>query len=923
VSVLGRLDDPLLNWYAYLTISGTPYVISSQALPAGWLAVPYVNLPVLDVSRGISTDQPSLDRKAGVATPRSMTLRIGPKQAPVLRKYLSPEAASWRSRLDADFDYAENTNLECTVGAGPTPTDWVYIGGESVRVTGTDAAGYTLGAADRAQLGSVRGNFRSEATKYITDQPEIFEGRIVHVWIGLSDAAGTPLDAALYGANQWEVFAGKIKSLEPGEDFETWVLSASSLEACLSLSVGAEEARGHLHVYATDSALQGVPATPSWDGSGAHIAYVLPGQNFLHLDLSDSGAATAVTVVIPTGFHADIIATISDEMNTQINLAAAWNGTWYCKYMHYTQVPAEDDVPPQDIDMIKIRSSDAVGPATATIEYKTGSILATIGYLSVMPPMETLAAVPGDYDYQWSWHAKATALLVPADAPEILAIIDEPDKWTAPGYVRLGDAEDAEVAAFDAIAPFLTGSLYTISLSKRGALGTQARDVVLDFDELTDSQIAPDTEGITWLKVSQQVQIRLLAGAEMDIYSLILSIALSTGTPGTRGAFDIAGIPKGFGGALDPDMFDLSSFVEAEARTRGSLTTRAVSWQAPQSLSGWISHELAFLGYTMQARRLNTGRYKLTLDQVQDPLMVSARTLTTDDIAPGRAVKLKRIGVGITNAAYVQVMYDSASESFKGQPWLVNDVDSQERYGKQPAASYQAKGLAYSLAAARVEVETQILGMLSRYGRPYEILTVATKRALWVYQPGDQVAVTLPMLPAKDGTKGWTSEPCIVLSVGARYIGKGKSPAATLRLIHFPRRRMSYYVPSAEVTGWNAITNTLTLAANTYSAADRPFPPDPTVDCQDVRWFAEEGAKILIADEGDELNQELLTIAVTTIGANTIQVTAPPALVPGVDTVIYYPAYDDCSAAQKLYIHLAGAAATLGAAGDEAQEYMG
>jgi hypothetical protein len=923
MSVLDRLDDPLVRWYAYVTISGTPYVIASQDLPAGWLAAPYVCIPALDVSKGIATDQSPMERRAGVATQRGMSLRIGPRLAPILRKYLSPEAASWRSRLDADFVYSENANLECVVAGGPTPTDWVYVGNEAVKVTGTDPNGYTLTAVCRAQLGSVRGDFGSETTKYVTDQPEIFEGRIVHVWIGLADAAGTPLDSALYGANQWEVFAGKVKSLEPGEDFETWGLSISSLEACLDLSIGAEDARGHLHSYASDSAAQGgIDFMSAIQGR-----FVYPGLNKVSISASDSGAAATVVVSVPTGFHPDVAAVVAEAIQTQLNAApVGWAGTWSCVYtlMPWPTNDAEGDALGYvAYSVLRIQNNDAVGPATAAIIEAPGGVLPYLGWMTSTASSTTQSAVPGLYVYQWTWTSQIYAVYLDAHASEMLVILDDPDKWTPPGYVRIGEGEDAEVAAFSAISAVFTGSLYKLTLSKRGALGTVPRDAFLAYNEAMEAPGAEEGSGLAWFESTQQIQVQLLAGAETDIFSLILSASMSTGTPAIRGAYDIAGIPKGYGGALNEDFFDIPSFVEAEVVTRTLLTDRALSWQQPTDLKAWISQELAFLGYTLQARRLNTGRFKLTLDQVRDPLMVSALTLGNDDIAHGGKVKLKRVGQAIVNTAAAQVLYDCADESFRGKPWMVNHRDSQERYGKTPAASYQAKGLASTIAQSRLAVETTILGIMSRYGRPYEILTVPTKRALWVYQPGDQIAVTLPMLNARDGSRGWTDEPCIVLSVASRYVGKGKSPAATLRLIHLPGRRMSYYVPSGEVVGWHAASNTLTLAPNAHSGADVPFPPDPTVDCQDVRWFAEVGSKILICDEGDEANQELLTISFVDIAANTVKVTGPPVLVPGVDTKIYYPAYDDCTATQKLYVHLADAAGTLGAAGDEAQEYMG
>jgi hypothetical protein len=918
-----RLDDPAVHEYAYLTIEGTPYLFTSQELPASMVPVGYEQIVCLDLSRGIEVKQSPLERKSGVASPQPFGIKLGPRNAERLLQVCAPQGASFRSKLTADFDY-NDTTVPCLTAGGPTTGEYIYLGREAMKVTSVASGSFNV-AGGREQLDSVQWAFRSAATKYVSDAPEIFEKRLMHLWTGFCDDAGDPLDVVLYGDNQAEVYAGQIQSLSPGDDLFSWDLRALSLEKCLDLTIGAENILGHLHVYATDSA----PGGATKLGIDTWGAYVYPGQNIVHIEATDSGASASVEVLIPTGFTANLGSTIATAIGTQLNAApGAWAGTWSAFCGIYPSSATDDNGDIQDAvasHTLQISSDDAVGPATVDVIAKPGSVLPSIGWTFNTPTEAIVAATPGQYQSAWTWDSPLNALFVAADAPSVFVFLDEPDKWGTSGFVRIGNGDDAEIAEYSAVTPFLTDTLYQLTLSKRGASGTMAKDVWVSFTGAFKSGGNGEYEsGGTWVKTTEQVQVTLAAGVDdADAFTLLLSAAVSTGTPAVRGAYDIAGIPPGIGGALQDSIFNANSFIEASEVTRTLLTVRNMSWQRPMTLNSWVSQELAFLGYTLQSRRNQDGRFRLTLDRVRDPLLVSAATLVADDLSVDGKVSLRRHGVGIVNTASANVMYNPATESFDGEPWLVNDVDSQELYGKQTAISLQAKGLTQTVATARLATETQILAIMSHYSRPYETLKVSTRRNYWKYVPGNQIAVTLPILPNADGTRGWVDEPCIIIAVSSRYIGKGRSPSTTLDLLHLPSRRTTYYVPTAEVQSWAAGSKTLTLKDNTFSNAAIPYPPDPSVLSKDVRWFAENGSKFYIANEGDEANQELLTVASFNVDTSTIVTTTVPTLTPGADTVIYFPAYDDCTATQKLYFHLADANATLGAAADEAHQYTG
>jgi hypothetical protein len=235
----------------------------------------------------------------------------------------------------------------------------------------------------------------------------------------------------------------------------------------------------------------------------------------------------------------------------------------------------------------------------------------------------------------------------------------------------------------------------------------------------------------------------------------------------------------------------------------------------------------------------------------------------------------------------------------------------------------------FAMAAGRTAAEQQVLSVMSHYSRPYELVTFSVSRSGWRYQPGDQIALTHAGVPNDDGTRGWTAEPLIVLASSPHYIGKGKKAPTQLVCLRTADRKLSYYVPSAEVSTYVDGTLTLTLEPNEYSDAGVAFPLDSSVNCKDIRWFDLVGSDILIAVEGDTTNRDKRTIVSVDIDTNKIVINASLSagnqveIALGARTVIYYPSFDDCDAAQKLYIHLADTSAQLGAANVDAFQYSG
>jgi hypothetical protein len=764
--------------------------------------------------------------------------------------------------------------------------------------------------------------FRAAATKYVTSQPEEHEGRLCRVWVGLADAAGVPLDAVLYGDHAWEVFVGRIDALAPADDWLSWELRLSGLEAMLNVQIGGEDIGGYLHPYGPTG------GGNDWSAAQAYFQGEIPwGQNRVKVLATDAGGSASIMVEVSTGSSACVIEDIGDAIQTALNADPTLTGT----YTVYGDVVLDEYYG----EVIDGEAPDVLSTArhsiwvncddpTATVVFRDcpGNCLFRLGFTL------TDMGVPSKAD-SGNWHFKASefplAYYLGTLDEEVQVYVYETDLWPASGYIRLGDGADAEVAHYSTKTTILTSHVYTLALDQRGALGTVPREIALPWAAV-EGDLGDATK---WVQIDGQISVQVFVGfEEIGILTAILRLICSTGTAGIRSAsYDIADVYPGFGAALRLDVVDVDRFEHLEPLLPASLTVRSLTWQESLSLSQWMADELAFLGLTLQGRRLPSGRFKLTLDQVAEPTLVSQTTLTSADLDVATGIKIERVSAGIVNQGTAQTAWNAATQQFEDRTWEINDIDSQEIYGKRPPMEIRARGLLPSIAAHKAAVEQAILSVLSHYSRPYELVTIGVRRGAWRYQPGDQIALTHAGLPRTDGTRGWTAEPLIVLAARTEYVGSGRKPAAMLTCLHLGDRRLTYYVPSALVASYDAggpLGPTLTLADNEFSDSTVPSPLGGGVYCKDIRWFdLGVGALIQVANEGEESSQETATIAAVNVTAGTIVLAAPLVLVPGARCVIYYPDYDDCNAAQKLYIHLADTDGLLGAADDPAMQYGG
>jgi hypothetical protein len=245
-----------------------------------------------------------------------------------------------------------------------------------------------------------------------------------------------------------------------------------------------------------------------------------------------------------------------------------------------------------------------------------------------------------------------------------------------------------------------------------------------------------------------------------------------------------------------------------------------------------------------------------------------------------------------------------------------SDVFTRERSAAGTATSMEidARGVEDEAAARALA-----LYHITRWRQRIPVLRVETTRGLDVW-PGDEVRVTLPALPGRDGARGWEDEACVV---SAREVdlatGVHRYDLWWTGAIYNRTGRIG---PAARVVSYSAPT--LTVEANVFCPAGY----DPGTDAEAwAELLAASGTilRCLILDSDLSVRG---TVRVIGAGTNTLTLnSASTSSVAG--DVIVLAAYDSWgTSTEREYLHaryayLADAADTVGSAGDDPYEWEG
>lgn len=290
-------------------------------------------------------------------------------------------------------------------------------------------------------------------------------------------------------------------------------------------------------------------------------------------------------------------------------------------------------------------------------------------------------------------------------------------------------------------------------------------------------------------------EVRVIEGNHIRV---LLALLLSGGTDATYGS----ALYDSWGLGLGSVNVDIAAFERLFAR----CTHRAFVFRETAKMDTL----LALFARTTGGRVFWSEEGKLTVlaegDAYPDSLGSTISTSTVVSI-PSWDDGLERTFNTWNIRGYSQV-----EGKFK-DTYIIQDRESQEKFGVRSYPDLEDPSLLYSQDAGHIE----LLGysVIGRYADgAVELQARAVHVDGVVYRPGSLVAVTMPHMPNKDGTSGYTSKIFEVLSC----VPRDDKHTDTLILLEMPALRFTRLVtPSWEVESVDAPNNKVVVRPTSYT----------------------------------------------------------------------------------------------------------
>lgn len=391
-----------------------------------------------------------------------------------------------------------------------------------------------------------------------------------------------------------------------------------------------------------------------------------------------------------------------------------------------------------------------------------------------------------------------------------------------------------------------------------------------------------------WVKTDHWVDL---------ILALLTSPASAFDPFGPGGNYDAAYdnwsvLPVGFGLGIPAALIDFASFVDARARTADFRFPNFVlgRGEAPRSVADLLDEFLKCLGAYLYIDGQRIGLALPRLPLLGEQLItITADDVLTDGAEPRLAAatntELHAPGVtyvvGPTNA---EITFTNAEygDTYGQRGDYVTDRD--------PARIYVPSGdpALRHVYGARAEAR------LYRLHRPNIQLDLdLDPEQAWNLTPGTVVGVTLgELVDRANGVRGWTSVVGEVLTRQPQ-LDANEGPSVRASIITYgPSTKVARVTPAAIITAVS--TNTVTVAANRYTATDAVGYPD-----QDVNGFV-VGDVVRIVDHSGADASIGNTQIVQSINPGTNQITLDGDFDSDLqdDLILVYTDYDQATATQ-------------------------
>ena len=910
MAFVDRLSDPQINKWFALFIEGIPRVLTSMEMPTAFYSGGRSEIVALDVSGGISPPAQTLNRKAGVATPTSMSFRIGPDDKDgTLRKLFAVNLASRaQTHTISTLDWTDTAELGVLdVSAFDAAGGDIYVGRETIGYDHTDPAEefhvLTRGKYDSVPWRFVADGDYAFGTRYVSDHPLQWDGREVKLHMGICNAAGQPLDTAFGGPDSKVVWRGLINGINPNPDWASWQLSCQSIDRCIDTEIGGYQGKGKL---AWTSSANPLPWN-EWQNGSVYLATAAP----LEFELNDIGAGswTDLSTVIASGSHGNLLNDVVTALQLALDTAypASTNIVYETVNPNYesdaTVFPFNIFAWTDYANFGGFRSNISAGSAWRWLGLKAGLAMWNIdfGGSSIGWGVSDMEALP--------------LLLIPKTANKILIREDIDDSgtgWPSDGHAILKAGDHSEIIYYGSIDVIAADAPRILRLENivRGAIGTEAREIRIEAEQFADGDILlAHAEDVGTIK-------SCVAFEDESVLSIFLKLCMSTGSTGLRDAtYDVATIGDYVAAGLDVSRFDTDQFETVSAQLGSNLVNRTVAFAEPLKIKEWIGNECAALGLQILARQTPTG-YQVTVDRVQLPGIIGGVQIGADDIHLTDWPTIESQSTQLINRLEFQGLWSNTEEKFLQHKIIFNNQNSQVDTGQTQSGKLEIKGvkgsvddlIAYSLLLAP--------RFMAHFGKRYSVVQMDVKKTAWTFRVGDEVLVTLAGAPNDDGTSGWVDEPMLLLAVAPTYAGAGNSAAARLTLLKTDPQRLSYYVPTATVATTPA-ADTITVNANDYTDGTSDNPITQHSPAKDIDQF-EAGMTVYFRTPGDEATNESTSVIQSVNRAtNTIVFTGAYAGFIAAGDVICYPGWASADTTQKKYVYIADITGpTIGAAGE-------
>lgn len=954
-----RLSDTHARPFWYLIIEGIPFVFTNAKSIDGWSAPTCArhttDIPAytvlydsLKVKKGIKAAGWNLNAVAGVVAPGNMSFQLTDTQQGTLRELFSTRLSSAATtRLAATLTWTADAGgddryqIEVDDTSDFSAPDTIYIGRETIYYD-TIFDGDTFGDNPEDATDLWRGCYAWRwdgsddqdcwnldykhwydtgncfAPETVSTNPRSWVGRRVVLcqnWFREQPGGNVPFDSDWRGNHEVEIWGGLLTDNPRHAGEKAWQLKAEPLTAVLDTELGTRVAKATIGmpdglpwIYVPDQARPIIiDEATIYEVSTQSLDDYTRDGNHPRVHLRNSAGTIQENQYIPIETFWEYVC---EGLEYALQNATGTNNlftNWPNCIGRYAHLDSQGK-----IAMILVFDDAADYWMTLTFRLSEKVCKDDFAFTSTPSPWgdgggdsegtlrQLTRPEPGTFMFGGS------QFQIPLDLSDVSRAFGFDFDSSNGGYAVLSTGE---VVKYDSTTT--TGipsgySLMTVSgYGGRGALGTE--------DERDEAGA-----GHSWLVDGKVSIIDALGSDNENIWSTFLGIACSTGGGSRESTYDIAKYAV-WAARIDPSMLHLHTF-ERLADETGEMGRRTFALNKARNLKKWIQEECKFAQAIVTARTDSySGRYRIGVYQIQESAQSSTLSTALNTLRFESALEKSKP----VNSVSVKTGWHAGENKFRGPEVNIIHVAGSMDKQRDSDVKIEVPGLAVPWESAGGLAMSVASRIMARWHEPGHLLTLYTGAESVLYEPGQQINITVPGVVTSTGTVGYSAEPATVL--GVEYVAYNPSQDWTCK-VHVRvggESRFSTYSPGGKVTGYNAGTPSITLADNEFSNKHDPNPWG-TIPSTDAVWFPATSV-IYCWNEGDWGSGEVTTVQ--SVSGSTLTISgAFAALVP--DTVggtcrITFAPYDSCTANQKRFVFIADNATppTLGAASDEAYQY--